>query len=188
MEILTRQLGRHEAAAYAAHLVALRDEDRRLRFGQPIDDAAIRRYVERIDFDRDAVFGVTDEELALVGAAHLARGPRCAELGISVLPAHRRRGVGDALMRRAVLHARNWGIAEFFTHCLRENAPLVRLARRNGLRVTVEGGEADGVLVLPAPDVSSLAIELFADRAGCFDHQVKSQTRALRRLTAAWLD
>jgi GNAT superfamily N-acetyltransferase len=187
MEILTRQLGRHELAAYAAHLVALQAEDRRLRFGRTIDDAAIRGYVGRIDVDRDAVFAVTDDELALVGAAHLARGPRCAELGISVLPAHRRRGVGDALMRRAVLHARNWGIPEFFTHCLRENAPLVRLARRNGLRVAVEGGEADGVLALPAPDASSLAIELVADRAGRFDHDIKTQARVLRRLTAAWL-
>lgn len=187
MEIITRELPRHELGAYALHLIALDPGDRRLRFGQAIDDAAIRSHVNRIDTDRDAIFGVIDNDLALVGAAHVARGEHYAELGISVLASHRRRGVGAALLQRAQLHARNWGIAEFFTHCLRENAPLMRLARRHGLQIVAEGGEADGFIALPAPDASTHAAELVAERVGRFDHALKSQTLALRQIGAAWL-
>lgn len=187
MQIITRQLPRHELGAYAAHLLALDADDRRLRFGQAIPDAAIHGYVEHIDTGRDTVFGVIDADLELVGAAHLARGAHYAELGISVLSSHRRRGVGAALLQRAQLHARNWGIPEFFTHCLRENAPLMRLARRHGMQVIVEGGEADGFIALPAPDASSLAAELLVERVGRLDHLLKSQSRALRQVTAAWL-
>src|SRR5690606_12480885 len=49
------------------HLVALSPDDRRLRFGVPVTDEAIAGYVERLDFDRDAVFGVRDDAGALVG-------------------------------------------------------------------------------------------------------------------------
>lgn len=186
MEIITRQLPRHELGAYAVHLCALDADDRRLRFGQAIHDAAIGQYVERIDTDRDAIFGVIDDGLALLGAAHMARGEHYAELGISVLARHRRHGIGAALLQRAQLHARNWGIPEFFTHCLRENAPLMRLARRHGMHIVAEGDEADGFIALPAPDVSSLASELLAERVGRFDHALKSQALSLRQVAAAW--
>lgn len=185
--LITRELPRHEFGAYAAHLRALDAEDRRLRFGQLVDDAFVDRYAARIDTDRDAIFVVSDDALLIVGAAHVARGANCAELGISVLADHRRRGIGSALLQRAALHARNWGIREFFTHCLRENAPLVRLARRHGMRIVVEGVEADGFIALPAPDASSHAQELLAERVGRFDHLLKSNALALRRLSAVWL-
>jgi len=74
MQVITRQLPRHELGAYADHLLALDADDRRLRFGQAIHDAAIHGYVERIDAGRDTVFGVIDGDLELVGAAPLARG------------------------------------------------------------------------------------------------------------------
>ena len=38
---------------------------------------------------RDAVFGVLDDELRILGAAHVARSHDHAELGVSVLPGHR---------------------------------------------------------------------------------------------------
>lgn len=186
MEVITRELPRHELSRYTSHLLALGADDRRLRFGHAIDDAGIRSYVERIDTERDALFGVIDDDLALVGAAHVARGEHYAELGISVLASHRRRGVGAALLQRAQLHARNWCIPEFFAHCLRENAPLMRLAQRHGMQIVAEGDEADGFIALPAPDVSSHASELLAERVGRFDHALKSQALSLRQVAAAW--
>jgi GNAT superfamily N-acetyltransferase len=187
MESITLRLPRHEFGAYTAHLLALDADDRRLRFGGIIGDDAIRRYVANIDTDRDAIFAVTDSELALLGAAHVAHGKRCAELGISVLAPQRRRGIGAALLQRAQLHARNRGIGEFYSHCLRENAPLMRLARRHGMRIVATGGEADGFIALTAPDPSSLALELLAERVGRFDHLLKFQTRALRQAAVACL-
>ena len=42
-----------------------------------MNDFAVRAYVKRIDFENDAVFGVLDDELHLVGAVHLGRA-RCS--------------------------------------------------------------------------------------------------------------
>src|SRR5512139_2232739 len=118
MQIVTRELTRLEREKLVTHLLALGAEDRRLRFGMRVSDDTIREYVERIDFARDALFGVFDDELNLAGAAHLARADEHAELGVSVLPAHRGRGIGSALLERAHMHARNWGIPMLFMHCL----------------------------------------------------------------------
>jgi GNAT superfamily N-acetyltransferase len=187
MQIVTRELGRQERPKLAVHLLALDAEDRRLRFGLPVSDATIREYVERIDFGRDAVFGVFDDELNLAGAAHLARAEEHAELGVSVLPAHRGRGIGGALLERAHTHARNWGIGTLFMHCLTENAAMMHLARKQGMRIAAASGEADAHLALPPASPASIAQAMLAERVGLFDYALKSQFDATRRLLASAL-
>lgn len=185
MEWNTRTLHEHERGELTRHLLALDAADRRLRFGLPRGDASIQEYAQRIDFDRDAVFGVFDDEAVLVGAAHLARTARFAEVGLSVLRAHRGVGIGGALLARSRLHARNWGVAELLVHCAADNAAMLRLARRHGMRARVERGEADATLAVPAPDPSSLAAELLAERIGTFDHAIKRQLNNARRTARA---
>src|SRR5690349_3570349 len=97
------ELTRGQRAALLRHFLALDAHDRRLRFGAPIGAVTLRSYVSRIDFERDAVFGIYDEELELDGVAHLARAGEHAELGISVLAAQRNQGAGGALLERALL-------------------------------------------------------------------------------------
>lgn len=185
MDCHVRELSASDRSAFERHLLALEGEDRRLRFGLPLNDAAVRRYVAGIDFDRDALFGVFDERPALVAAAHLARCEDWAELGVSVLPSHRSRGYGGALLARAALHARNWHRRKLFLHCLRENATMMHLARKQGMDVVVEAGEADAWLALPAPDAASYFGEVFAERVALFDFALKSQRAGARRLLDA---
>lgn len=185
MEILIRELTRAEHPALLAHFLALDGSDRRLRFGAAPSERALRQYVERIDFDHDAVFGVADEELKLLGVAHVARTDAHAELGISVLDGQRGRGIGSALLARAHLRARNWGVAALFMHCLTENASMMRLARRRGMEIGAHGGEADAWLRLPPADAASHFGEVFAQRVALFDYALKSQVAAARRLAAA---
>jgi len=185
MRIVTRVLPRLERAKFATHLRALDGEDRRLRFGLALPDAAIDEYVARIDFGRDVVFGVFDDALHLIGAAHLARADAHAELGVSVLPRHRGRGIGAALLARAHGHARNWGIGALFMHCLTENAAMMHLARKQGMRIVAESGEADARLELPPASPSSIAQALFDERVGLFDYALKSQFDTVRRLILA---
>lgn len=185
MPIVTRELPRLERAKLAAHLRALDAEDRRLRFGLALNDAAIEAYVARIDFGRDAVFGVFDDALQLTGAAHLARADAHAELGLSVLPAHRGRGIGAALLARAHGHARNWGIGVLYMHCLAENDVILHLARKQNMRIVAAGGEADARLELPPASPASIAQALFDERVGLFDYALKSQFDAARRLLLA---
>ena len=177
-----RELAALERPALQRHLLALGPDDRRLRFGTPIADSAIGAYVARIDFDRDAAFGVFDEALSLLGAAHLARSGGHAELGVSVLPGYRGQGVGAELLRRAVLHARNWQAHALFMHCLRENRAMMHLARKQGMAISAEAGEADAWLELAQPDAGSFFGEAFEQRVGVLDYALKAQIAQGRRV------
>lgn len=186
MNVVTKELSRLQRDALLAHFLALNGEDRRLRFGVALSDQGVSDYVSRINFDRDAVFGVFDDEMRLAGVGHLARGEGFAELGVSVVPAHRGKGLGGALLARTHTHARNWGVPNLFMHCLAENGAMMHLARKQGMRIAAERGEADAYLELPPGDASSIANALFADRVALFDYALKSQVHAARRLAAAW--
>jgi RimJ/RimL family protein N-acetyltransferase len=128
---------------------------------------------------------VFDDDLQLEGAAHLARGEDQAELGVSVLPAHRGRGVGAALLERAHVHARNWGIGALFMHCLTENGAMMHLARKQGMRIVADAGEADARLALPPANAASFAQAVLDERVGLFDYALKSQFDTMRRLILA---
>jgi GNAT superfamily N-acetyltransferase len=173
MNIPIRELTRLDRGTLEPHLLALEREDRRLRFGAAFNDAAVRAYVARIDFDHDAAFGVYDDALQLIGAAHVARSDGHAELGVSVLPGHRGRGIGGALLARANLRARNWGVRALFMHCLIENGAMMHLARKQAMQIMVESGEADAWLQLPPADASSHFGEVFAQRVALFDYALK---------------
>lgn len=184
-ETLVSELSRLHRTAMGQHLLALDGDDRRLRFGLGIADAGVREYVARIDFERDAAFGVFDEELRLVGVAHLARTALHVELGVSVLAGHRGRGIGGALLARAHLHARNWGERVLFMHCLTENRTMMHLARRQGMRIGSASGESDAWLELAPPDAATHFGEVFAQRVALFDYALKTQLSGARRLAAA---
>lgn len=180
-----RELTVGDRPALERHLLALDTDDRRLRFGIAPSDTAISAYVAGIDFDRDMLFGIFDEKLELLGAAHVARAPGHAELGVSVLAEHRNRGVGEALLARAVLHARNWRLHALFMHCLRENAAMMHLARKKGMAIATEAGEADAWLELPRPDAGTFFGEAFEQRVGLFDFALKAHLVHARRLLDA---
>ena len=182
---IVRELTRLDRPALERHFLSLGSDDRRLRFGIALSDPAVRAYVSRIDFGRDAAFAILDEELHLLGAAHLARGKGYAELGISVLPAHRGHGIGGALLARAHTHARNWGVRTLFMHCLTENGAIMHLARKQGMQIVAESGEADAKLLLPPADALSYLGAAFEQRVALFDHALKTQLAYARRLAGA---
>lgn len=161
--VAAQRLNADGRATLVAHFLALPIKDRRLRFGTPLAPGAIADYVDRIDFDHDAVFGVHDDRFALVAAAHVAFEDGVAELGLSVLPAHRGRGVGGALFERAVAHARNRCMRKLFMHFLAGNEPIMRIARRFGMDIVTRADEADAHLELPPASLASVAGELLTD-------------------------
>src|SRR4051794_15371801 len=67
-----RSLGPRHRDRMVAHLIALDDRSRYLRFGYPATDAQIGRYVDTIDFEQDEVFGIFNRRLELIAMAHLA--------------------------------------------------------------------------------------------------------------------
>ena len=185
MNIVTKELSRLARVPLNGHFLALGVEDRRLRFGVALPDQGVRDYVSSIDFDRDVVFGVFDDELHLSGVGHLARGEGFAELGVSVLPEYRGKGLGAALLSRAHMHARNWGVHALFMHCLTENSAIMHLARKQGMDIVAQTGEANAWLTLPPADATSYMSEVFAQRAAVFDYVLKTQLAGARRFTGA---
>ena len=104
MNLPIQRLGERARASYASHLSALPRDDVRLRFGAPLGRDGIDAYVARIDFDTDALFAAHDDRLEPTGVAHVGIVDGTAELGVSVLPGHRGRGLGSALVARALDH------------------------------------------------------------------------------------
>lgn len=185
MTVAVHRLDEGARPALVAHFLALPPADRRLRFGSSLSPVGIAGYVDTIDFARDAVFAVHDDRLAPVGVAHVAFGDDVAELGLSVLPAYRGHGAGGALFERAAAHARNRFVSTLVMHCLAENAPIMRIARRFGMDIVADAGDADAHLELPPASPASFAGEFVADRFALYDHALKAQAVAWKHVTAA---
>ena len=148
-----QRLNERQRAALLIHFLALPVKDRSMRFGTALAPSALAGYVDRIDFSRGAVFGVQDDGSMLVGVAHVAFEDDIAEVGLSVLPNHRRRGFGTALFARAVAHARHSCISRLIMHFLWSNAPIMRIARRFRMNVVASAGDATASLDLPAGEL-----------------------------------
>lgn len=182
---LIRQLQPRHRAAMAQHLLQLSAADRRLRFGMALSDAQVADYVARVDFGRDRLLGIFDADLALSGLAHLAypaplRRLGLAELGVSVRPAARGRGLGRLLFGRAALLAGNDGARTLLIHALHDNPAMLRLARQAGAHVHGSGGEQQARLMLPAANFKSRARAWLAERAGRLDYGLKTEAGRAR--------
>ncbi|MBI5277621.1 MAG: GNAT family N-acetyltransferase [Burkholderiales bacterium] len=175
-----RSLGPGHRERIAAHLAALEEHDRYLRFGYAASDAQIRRYVDQLDFDRDEIFGIYNRKLELLAVAHLAymeeaNAPLCAEFGVSVLRKARGRGYGTRLFDRAVMHARNDGVEMLFIHALSENTAMLKIARKAGARLERAGGETDAYLRLPPATLDTRMSELVEEQFAQTDYRLKVQ-------------
>ena len=153
MTFAIRRLKEGVRGTLMTHFLALPIGDLYLRFGTWLAPDVIAAYVGGIDFTHDAVFGLHDDRLVLVGLAHLACKDDAAEVGLSVLPAHRGRGVGGALFRRAVAQAHFSCIPRLLMHFLPGNAPIMRIARRFGMDIVTVAGESRAHLELPLASV-----------------------------------
>jgi GNAT superfamily N-acetyltransferase len=187
-----RSLHERHRGRLLRHLLELSDRDRYLRFGYPANDAHIQAFVQRLDFERDAFFGVYDSRLALVGTAHLAvetgspatPGEAMAEFAVSVSERARGQGLGQLLFDHAVQRARSRGIERLFIHALSENTAMLRIARRAGAEVERHGSESEAWLQLPAASRSTRWSLRVAAQAAAVDYQWKLQRRIARRLWA----
>lgn len=170
-----------ELSKYRDHLLRLSPDDRRLRFGFPISDEGIDTFVDRLRTRGDRVLVHFNPTLEVIGAAQVASTDReAAELAFSVDETERGQGIGRDLFRRGLLWARNRGIRRAHLHFLAENRSMRLLAREAGMEITLEAGECEAVVDLPAPTATTLLTEmtLEAQATGHFLH------RANRKLFA----
>ena len=177
-----RALGPKHRERIARHLLTLDEHDRYLRFGYLANDEQIRRYVDGLRFDRDAIFGIYNRKLQLMAMAHLAhsvdsRFNACAEFGVSVSPEVRGRGYGAKLFERAVIHARNEGVHLMFIHALSENAAMLKIVRRAGATIVTDGPESKAYLQLAPATFDSRVTEMVAEQLAKTDYRLKVQAK-----------
>ena len=178
--ILVRELHAGHREKILSHLMGLSEEDRTLRFGMHTSDEIINSYVEKIDFFTDAIFGVFDSTLQLIGFAHLAYPPvgglsnnKTAEFGVSVSKSGRGQGIGSALFKRAAIHARNTQIEILYVHCLSSNKVMMHIAKKAEMDIEFAYGEADAYLRLKPATNASIVSEAVQAQAADIDYVIK---------------
>jgi RimJ/RimL family protein N-acetyltransferase len=189
---LVRELTAVDRERLQAHFLALGEDDRLLRFGQLVPDHVIENYVRSIDFTRDTVFGVFDNQLQLIGVGHLAYLPaegdkRTAEFGVSVLESVRGQGIGSKLFERAAIRSRNTHVTTLYMHCLSRNSTMMHIAKKAGMKIEYAYGEADAYLTLQPADQSSIIAEMLQEQAAVFDYALKRQARHASRIFESFL-
>ncbi len=142
------RLTRRDRARVLHHFVALSAEDRRTRFGSERNAEGLGRYVNRIDFERHCVLGATATCGELVGIAHMPIDRGVGELGVSVNPRGRRRGVGLALATQALTEAQRAGAREFRFDYSASNEAMRRIAVALNMKLTRCGSEVSARLQL----------------------------------------
>lgn len=187
--VFVKELSERDRHRILRHFLALKNSDRLLRFGTYLPDEMIAKYVEGLDFSRDTVFGVVSRNFRLVGVGHLAFAPRqadddisdkdkIAEFGVSVSDTARGKGVGSKLFERGAIHCRNVDVDTLYMHCLASNQTMIHIAKKAGMEIFREYGEADAYLkVLPADAVSVLK-EAVQEQVAAIDYSIKANARA----------
>lgn len=192
--IRVKELSERDRRRLLMHFLALDAEDRLLRFGMIASDETITRYVQMLDFARDTLFGVYDDNLTLVAAAHLAfvsrealpqlrdttAKLRLAEFGVSVLPSARGAGIGSRLFERAAIHCRNEDVDTLYVQCLTSNQVMMHIAKKAGMEIHLDHGEANAYLKLKPANPGSMLQEAVEEQFATFDYSFKANTRLAR--------
>jgi RimJ/RimL family protein N-acetyltransferase len=194
--VLVKELSERDRRRMVKHFLALEPRDRLLRFGTMLPDEQVAAYVNRIDFARDNVFGVYNRLFTLVAVGHLAFAPaepdknavtekeHVAEFGVSVGKAARGMGVGTKLFERAAIHCRNNDVDTLYMHCLSSNATMMHIAKKAGMEIHRDYGEADAYLKLPPANPTSVLQEALDEQFATLDYTLKAN----KRFASKWLN
>ena len=164
---------------YRTHLLCLDEESRYMRFGFHIKTETINQLCDKwkLNADKHKVFVIEDEDMNVVGVAHVSLEDETPELAFSVFKEYQGQGMGDALMKRAVEYCQNKGIKAGCMVCLMSNDKIKRLARKNGILVHSEDGDSYGVISIPDPTPLSVWHEYLEDNLAKMDHLGKAQRK-----------
>lgn len=184
--VIVKQLQERDRRRMLRHFMDLDNSDRLLRFGTVLPDEQLIKYVNKIDFSRDVVLGVYNNVFRLVAVGHLAFAPKTtvtvkqlvAEFGVSVSKSARGLGIGSRLFERAAMHCRNQDVDTLYMQCLSSNRVMMHIAKKAGMEIKREYGEADAYLQLPPPNPGSVLQEALEEQLAVFDYTLKANARA----------
>ena len=196
--VRVKALAERDRRRLLMHFLALNESDRLLRFGTVLPDELLTRYVQKLNFARDTVFGVYDSHFRLMGVGHLAFAPRealpvvrdattkerVAEFGVSVSAEARGMGIGTKLFQRAAIHCRNADVDTLYMHCLASNRTMMHIARKAGMDIERSYGEADAFLKLAPASPATVMQEAVEEQVAMLDYTLKANTCAATKWLA----
>ncbi|MES2152696.1 MAG: GNAT family N-acetyltransferase [Pseudomonadota bacterium] len=197
--VRVKQLEERDRRRMLRHFLTLDPSDRVLRFGMQLPDGQIEAYVGKIDLGQDIVYGVYNRVFRLVAVGHLAFAHKhslspgkasstskdqVAEFGVSVSKSARGLGIGSKMFERAAIHCRNSDVDTLYMHCLSSNQTMMHIAKKAGMEIQRDHGEADAYLRLPPPNPGSMLQEALEEQFATIDYTVKANTRA----AAKWFE
>ncbi len=179
----THILDRADYPDYARHLRMLGRKDRISRFNHPVNDAWIDRFVLALQADPDTVIiGHYGDDLLLDGAITVSladrAGERFAEVGLSVVPAARRHGLGYHLLERALLWARNHAASRYYALFATNNEIMFRLARQHRMEVSADDDGMQGLVYIHPLTRVSVSEEVLEEQIGDWDYHLKAHRLA----------
>lgn len=123
----------------------LSERTRYLRFLAPSDrlTGSQLAYLSEVDHRDHVAWGVLDETGAAAGVARWVRyqaDATAADVALTVIDQHQRRGIGRVLLQVLAVSARARGIGVFHFDVLAENAGMTRLLESMGA-IRTEGSE-----------------------------------------------
>ena len=178
-----RKLWVGETDPYRAHLLRLDPESRRNRFGGGVSDSFIENYVE-VSRGLDGVLHGFFVDGELRGVAELRPLGKVfafeAEAAFSIEKPWQSLGIGNVLLERTLLAARNRSIKLLHMACLADNKRMQQLALKFDAELTFDFGSVVGEVTAPHPTPMSMLREFVADSHGFATAMLDVQTRLLK--------
>ncbi len=151
----------------------LSDETRRMRFfvATPRLSRTHLHYLTDVDQENHVALGVLEgeEPVALGRFIRIEGDPASADIAITVVDSHHRRGLGSFLLEALALVARRHGIAIMHLDVLAENEPMLRMLDRYGARRTEQASALVHLVLdtgaVPSPPGAEEILRLFVPTA-----------------------
>lgn len=142
-----KRLNSYDREQVLEHFLRLDPDSIYSRFCAPFREDAIKRHVDRIDFDENGIYGIFNDELEIIGVGEcVITSNNGAEIGFSVEPKYQGNGLGGKLMKRMVRFAKSQNKDHLEMMCLRTNQKSVHLAKKFGLQVKNDAGESFAII------------------------------------------
>jgi hypothetical protein len=87
--------------------------------------------------------------------------------------------VGTRLFMRASMHCRNADVDTLYMHCLSSNKVMMHIAKKAGMEIHRDYGEADAYLKIKPANSATVFQEALEEQVAMLDYIVKANFKAL---------
>lgn len=133
---IIKRLNNSHREKVSSHFKRLDVESLRSRFCSFMNESAIELYVSRIDFNKNGIFGIFNDDLDIIGVGEcVIDESNKAEVAFCVEITYQNQGLGGKLLERIVRFAKAREKTHLEMLCLRSNQKSQYLAKKFGLKV-----------------------------------------------------